>query len=252
MTKMTPEEKRKRNLESSERWREKNRDKIRLYYQNNKDKKKAYAEKNKERKKAYKKKRYEENKEIFLKKRKEYVEKNREEINKKQREARKNNPEHFRMLDKKSYYKNIENKRKQSREYRERNKEKVAISDKLKFRKYYKTDPVFRMTNMLRVRVSSMMRKLRADKQASTLDLLGIPAEEFVEHLKSKFKKGMTLKNYGEWHIDHIIPCASFDLTKESEQKKCFHYTNLQPLWAKDNLSKGCKLDWEGGNYARY
>jgi hypothetical protein len=52
----------------------------------------------------------------------------------------------------------------------------------------------------------------------------------------------MSFKNYGKWHIDHIRPCASFDLSKASEQKECFHYTNLQPLWAEDNLSKGIKV----------
>jgi hypothetical protein len=51
----------------------------------------------------------------------------------------------------------------------------------------------------------------------------------------------MNWENQGEWHIDHILPCASFDLTKEEEQRKCFHYTNLQPLWAKDNMIKGSK-----------
>ncbi len=45
------------------------------------------------------------------------------------------------------------------------------------------------------------------------------------------------------WHIDHRVPCAKFDLTKKEEQEKCFHYTNLQPLWAKDNLTKGSKYD---------
>ena len=52
----------------------------------------------------------------------------------------------------------------------------------------------------------------------------------------------MSWDNQGEWHIDHIIPCASFDLTNEEEQEKCFHYTNLQPLWAIDNMVKGCKI----------
>jgi hypothetical protein len=51
--------------------------------------------------------------------------------------------------------------------------------------------------------------------------------------------------NKGEIHIDHIIPCSSFDLTKSEEQRKCFHYTNTQPLWAKENLSKGAKLEWQ-------
>ena len=66
-----------------------------------------------------------------------------------------------------------------------------------------------------------------------------------MKHLQNQFKPGMTRDNYGLWHVDHIIPCASFDLTKLSEQEKCFHYTNLQPLWAIDNIKKGAKLDYE-------
>ena len=58
-----------------------------------------------------------------------------------------------------------------------------------------------------------------------------------------KFVSGMSWENYGKWHIDHIKPCASFNLLEEDEQKKCFHYTNLQPLWAKDNLKKGGKYE---------
>ena len=72
---------------------------------------------------------------------------------------------------------------------------------------------------------------------------------EFLKkHLESQFKEGMNWKNQGrgwenkgmqEWHIDHKIPCASFNLSKKSEQRECFHYTNLQPLWAKENYKKG-------------
>ena len=47
----------------------------------------------------------------------------------------------------------------------------------------------------------------------------------------------------GKIHIDHIVPCFAFDLTDEAEQKRCFHYTNLQPLWAKENLRKGTRTD---------
>ena len=80
-------------------------------------------------------------------------------------------------------------------------------------------------------------------KAAPSLKLTGAPSWEFVwEHLKSTFKEGMTRDNHGSvWHIDHIIPCSSFDLTKPEEQQKCFHYTNLQPLWALENLKKGRK-----------
>ena len=51
----------------------------------------------------------------------------------------------------------------------------------------------------------------------------------------------MSWDNYGDWHVDHIRPCASFDLTNEDEQRICFHYKNLQPLWGPDNLEKGAK-----------
>jgi hypothetical protein len=59
---------------------------------------------------------------------------------------------------------------------------------------------------------------------------------------EKKFKPKMSWNNYGKWHIDHIKPCCSFNLSKSEEQRKCFHYSNLQPLWAKENLSKGKKV----------
>jgi len=59
--------------------------------------------------------------------------------------------------------------------------------------------------------------------------------------LKSNFKPGMSWDNYGEWHIDHIKPLILFDLTKRSQMLKAVHYTNLQPLWANENISKGVR-----------
>ena len=62
-----------------------------------------------------------------------------------------------------------------------------------------------------------------------------------IIHLEKQFKPGMTLDNYGEWHIDHIKPITKFDLKNENELRKCFHYKNLQPLWAIENIKKGDK-----------
>ena len=73
------------------------------------------------------------------------------------------------------------------------------------------------------------------------MDLLGESPAFVKDYLASKFTEGMSWENHGAWHIDHRRPCCSFDLTNPEEQKKCFHYTNLQPLWAKDNLEKGGK-----------
>jgi hypothetical protein len=75
-------------------------------------------------------------------------------------------------------------------------------------------------------------------KSETTIKLLGCSVEQLKKHLEKQFKLDMNWSNYGKWHVDHINPCASFDLSKTSEQKKCFNYTNLQPLWAEENLRK--------------
>ena len=81
-------------------------------------------------------------------------------------------------------------------------------------------------------------------KSERTEALLGISAKELVKYIEKKFKMGMTWENYGfyGWHLDHIRPLSSFDLKNSEEKKKAFHYTNLQPLWAKDNLHKHSKV----------
>jgi hypothetical protein len=80
------------------------------------------------------------------------------------------------------------------------------------------------------------------------LELLGCAIEKVVKHIEAQFKEGMAWDNYGyySWHIDHIKPCDAFDLTDPAQRAaaqraECFHYTNLQPLWAEDNLAKGAK-----------
>lgn len=105
------------------------------------------------------------------------------------------------------------------------------------------TNPVFVIKKSLRTRVWHALRDQNAVKYKSTLDLLGCTPEFLWEHLEKQFTSGMTRENYGKWHVDHIKPCSKFDLTKEEEQKKCFHYTNLQPLWAFDNISKSDKYE---------
>lgn len=101
-------------------------------------------------------------------------------------------------------------------------------------------DPNFRLRCNISSRLSHALSN--GHKSLKTMELLGCSLEEFWQHLESQFQPGMTRENYGKWHVDHIKPCISFDLTKISQQKECFHYTNLQPLWAEENLKKGSKI----------
>ncbi len=144
---------------------------------------------------------------------------------------------------------------------------KFRDSDREKNRKRQKermlTDPVFALTRTLRRRFSDALKKQCCNKETSALKLLGCTIPELKQYLESKFIEGMTWENRGSgillengkpvrdengmtilvkcWHIDHIKCCDSFDLSDLEQQKQCFHYTNLQPLWATDNISKGSK-----------
>lgn len=107
-----------------------------------------------------------------------------------------------------------------------------------------KTDVEFALSCKLRNRVHRAIKKQSAIKSGKTIELLGCSIEYVRKHLEAQFSPGMTWDNhtFHGWHIDHIKPCASFDLTDPEQQKACFHYTNLQPLWAEDNMGKGAKV----------
>jgi len=102
--------------------------------------------------------------------------------------------------------------------------------------------PYEKLASVVRARVYDALK--HGYKSDRTEKLIGITIKELKVYLEKQFQDGMTWDNYGfyGWHIDHIIPLSSFDLTKAEEQKKAFHYTNLQPLWAKENMHKGSKI----------
>ena len=109
-------------------------------------------------------------------------------------------------------------------------------------KKRKKEDPIFKLTKTLRSRLGNVIKRKNATKGKSTLELTGCELSFLKGYLESKFEEGMTWENHGEWHIDHIKPYSSFNLIDIEEQKRCFHYSNLQPLWKLDNLTKGSKV----------
>jgi len=151
--------------------------------------------------------------------------KNKEKYIERAKKWNKNNRKRANEINKKYYLNNIEKLNKKINKYqRER-------------RKY---DFNYKMKSCLRTRIWIALKgKVKSKK---TINLLQCTVEELWLHLEKQFKPGMTRENHGLWHIDHIIPCSSFDLTKPEEQAQCFHYTNLQPLWASENLAKGSKI----------
>lgn len=102
----------------------------------------------------------------------------------------------------------------------------------------------FCIKNKISLRIRIAIKNQGISKSLRTTELIGCTINELKIHLEKLFKDGMTWKNYGMygWHIDHILPCAGFNLIDIEEQKKCFHYSNLQPLWAKENLEKNNKV----------
>jgi hypothetical protein len=107
-------------------------------------------------------------------------------------------------------------------------------------------DPSFRVSCSLRTRLHQALNERGAVKSAKISELVGCSSVDLVAYLETQFLPGMSWENYGykTWHIDHVRPCASFNLIDPDQQKLCFHYTNLQPLWAKDNMRKSNRLDW--------
>lgn len=195
------------------------------------DKKKYFKEyhlKNKARKCAIAKAYYYANRKKVLEQRKSYRDAHHSELD---------------MQNKRRYWKQwySENKEREAtrrKEYRKRN-------PKMFFLKYKKElhNPTLRTANLLRHRVRMALKAQNVLKTNKVLELLGVQNMHQVRnYLEKQFQPGMSWQNHGEWHIDHKVPVTSFNLSKLQEQKKAFHYTNLQPLWAKDNLSKGAKL----------
>lgn len=127
--------------------------------------------------------------------------------------------------------------------YYQENKARCQIKQTQYRNSRYHHDPLFKLQCSLRSRTRHAFAGVQ--KSAVTLNLLGCTLEFFKEYLESKFQPGMTWDNYGKngWHLDHIKPCAAFDLSDPEQQRQCSHWSNQQPLWAADNIRKSDK--WE-------
>lgn len=178
-----------------------------------------------------------------------------DELRKKDRDSKRGNPEVSRRR-REARQANLDEARRYQREYLRANPDKrqayrktqnerqgteqVLAYHRAWRRKQRETNPVYRLSCAVRCRISDFMRFRGYTKSTRTLDMVGCSWDEFAQHIASKFVPGMTFENYGEWHIDHIIPLAS--AASEADVIRLSHYKNLQPLWAADNRRKSASL----------
>ncbi len=167
---------------------------------------------------------YKDNKEYINSKSKEYYESNREHIIQKQIQYGKDNPEV---------------RRKATAKYNKDNPDFYKTYRKNR----YHNDPQFKLRLTLSTRLADILKKKNTIKDSSILKLLGCTLDELKQYIENIFKHNMNWDNWGKvWELDHIKPCSSFDLTDIEEQKICFHYTNLQPLYKQENRKKSNKI----------
>lgn len=162
------------------------------------------------------------------------------------------------MFDKKAnrrryYLENIEKEKATSLKRYYENREKCRLSHRKWMKKNsdqqneyrrdrYKNDPEYKLRMILRSRHTKALK--RNIKNSSVKNLLGCTVPELKRHIEGQFKEGMSWDNwsYFGWHIDHIIPICSFNLSDPKQVKRAFHYTNLQPLWREQNMTKSHKI----------
>ena len=231
-------------------YRQNNKEKIaannRKYGQENKEKitanKREYRQNNKEKLAAYRREYRQENKEKITANKREYYQENKEKITANKREYRQEHREKLAAYRREYRQENKEEIAAYNRKYGQENKEKITARAK----KRYHSDPEYNLIRRLRGRMRHAVKAAGLDKKcASTSELLGISPQGLKEWLEAQFTDGMTWENRSDWHVDHIIPCDAFDMTVETNQRICFWYKNLQPMWAEENLQKSNTYDEE-------
>ena len=178
----------------------------------------------------------EKNKKKYKEQKQEFFQKNKKLLLEKKQNWRKNNPEEYKKQNRNYWEKTKDLQSKKKKIWIENNREK--------YNSYWTNrkniDPKFKLLMGMRSRLSGYLKKLHISKKNKTFDIVGCTPEFLKEHLETQFVDGMTWDNRSEWHIDHIIPLSS--AKTEDELYKLCHYTNLQPLWAEDNLKKSNKI----------
>ena len=189
--------------------------------------------------KPCKKSHYHANKSDILGKQEIYRNNHKEEIAARDKKYAENHKEQIQIYRAEYYHQHRDEAISKANEYYANNREECIKKAVARKRERLAEDPIFRLECNLRSRVKNAIKSDAGEKATGTIELLGCTIQDVRIFLEAEFEPGMSWDNYGEWHVDHMKACAKFNLEDPEEQKKCFHWTNLQPLWAIDNLKKG-------------
>jgi hypothetical protein len=203
---------------------------------------KRYREANPEKVSLAKKRCYENKKNEYLEKNRARYVGSRVDVLAKQKRARDENRERFLEKERETRERLAEKRAELQRKYYQENKDRIREYHRRYRKEKWAGDELYALSKLCRRRVLFALQRGGYAKKCKTSEMLGCSWEELAAHIESKFSPGMTWENrgYGGWHLDHVVPLASAQ-TEEELIALC-HYTNLQPLWAEDNLRKGAKL----------
>ena len=220
----------------------------RIYYKSNRERiladKRRYYKRNRKKILASKRLYHELNSRKICSKKRRYYRTNRRRVLARNCSYFKNNREKVRVSRLLWRKNNPEKARAQRHLWAKNNPDKVRESTKRWLKSGSPKAENYRISNLLRRRILGALTG--KTKAAHTLELLGCSIEQFREHLQKQFRSGMQWNNHGSvWEIDHKLPCASFDLSDPSQQRKCFHYSNMQPLFKQENREKRDKILYE-------
>lgn len=186
---------------------------------------------------------YLKNREYNLEKMREYKKNNPEKIKEyylenieKYREYRESKKETTKLYMKDYYVNNLERRK----EYLEKNKKIVNIKRNISEKKRRDNNSLYKLKVYVRNRIWFYLKKNNVTQKNTSFELVGCSPQELKIHLEEKFTQGMSWDNQGKWHVDHIIPLSS--AKNEEELYKLCHFTNLQPMWAIENIKKGSKI----------
>jgi len=138
------------------------------------------------------------------------------------------------------YENNKEHRKQYLKEYRENNIEKIRKTKRDYERNRKARDPLYKLISNFRTAIYQVLKESNVDKNEHYFDVLPYSQGELIQHLENQFTDDLTWDNYGEWHVDHIIPISSFNIQEMGDEEfiKCWSLKNLQPLWGEENIRK--------------